>query len=398
MLIGNAVFAATQFLMLVALTSATSPETVGRYALALALTAPAYFAASLKLRHVAISDTAGEFSTRQYVGTRVGAILLVWLVIAAVTPWAPLGGLLLSVSSLKALDMTSDILYSLPHRAGHLVGISASMSTRGILSVAAFVGGLTVFGTVEAAVWGAVVVHASAVVFDYCYARRHGDPRPILSWSSNKKLVLMTAPLGLAMATSSFGAMLPRYALEATQGARAVGIYSAVAYLLVLGGLVVNSLAQAAAPQLAKQLAVRDLDTFRSHVRRLTLFGALLGVAGVALAAAAGRPILRLVFGPEYASGAQALVILMVGAAISYSAVFAGTALNALRRFEVPLPVTALSAVVAAALLVPASSWWGIEGAAAVTAVTALLELVLYHRAVRREYERLAVLESTNAS
>lgn len=390
MLAANAVFAATQFLMLVALTRATSPEIVGRYALALAITAPMYFAANLKLRQVAISDTSEEFTSRQYVGARVSALVTIWLALAVVSTFSSGGGLLLGVSTLKALDLTSDILYTLPHRMARLGGVAASMSVRAILSLTAFTFCLTKWNSVESAVWGAVTVYSVAIAFDYLNARRFGDPLPICRWSANRALFLLAAPLGLAMATSSFGSMLPRYLLQATQGSREVGVYSAIASLMAVGGLVINSVGQAISPRLVAHVAGNDLRRFRSDVRRLTAFGTALGLVGVALCAVAGAPLLGLLFGAEYESGSTALLILALGATVSYSAVFSGTALNALRRFDVPLPVTLASAAITAALLVPATVAWGIEGAAAAVVGGACVELLLYRRAIKHEYAEWA--------
>jgi O-antigen/teichoic acid export membrane protein len=389
MVVGNGAFAASQFLVLVALTSATSPEVVGRYALGLAVTAPAFFAANLKLRQVAISDTQDEFTAGQYVGARLTAITVVWVLVAAVSIWTSLGGLLIGIASMKALDMACDIFYALPHRTGHLGRISASLAIRGLASAAVFYAVVTRFESVEAAVWATVAVYAVALPFDIVYARKFDAIRPVLSWGGNKALFVISVPLGLAMAASSIGTMLPRYALQITQGAREVGIYSAVAYLLVITGLVINSVAQAASPPLSASLAAGDIAHFRYQVTRLTTFGVALGAAGALGSALVGRQVLRLLYGPEYESAHIVLIILMVAAALSYSALFVGTALNALRRFDVPLKVTLTSASVAAVLLLPVTNRWGMEGAAGVTVIAAALEHVLYRRAMRRELRNL---------
>jgi O-antigen/teichoic acid export membrane protein len=385
MVVGNGSFAASQFLILLALTSKTSPEVVGRYALGLAVTAPAFFAANLKLRQVAISDTKEQFTAGQYVGARLSAVAIVWVLLVVTSPWVSFGNLLIAIASMKALDMACDIFYALPHRAGHLGRISASLAIRGFASAAVFYAVLTVLGSVEAAVWAAVAVYSLALPFDIVYANRFEDARPVFTWHRNRPLFLIAVPLGLAMAVSSIGTMLPRYALQVTQGAREVGIYSAVAYLLVITGLLVNSLAQAAAPSLSASLATGDVARFRHQVRRLTTFGALLGVAGVATAVLIGEQALGLLYGPEYQSAAGSLVILMSAAALSYSALFVATALNALRRFDVPLKVTLTSASVAAIFLLPATSRWGMDGAAGATALAAALELVLYRHVMRSE-------------
>lgn len=64
--IGNVVYAGCQWGMLVVLTKLGSPEMVGQFALGLAITAPVFRFADLRLRNVQATDTRREYLFGDY--------------------------------------------------------------------------------------------------------------------------------------------------------------------------------------------------------------------------------------------------------------------------------------------------------------------------------------------
>src|SRR5262249_372707 len=87
------------------------------------------------------------------------------------------------------------------------------------------------------------------------------------------------------------------------------------------------------------------------------------------------RPLLALVFRPEYTAYHSVLILLMAGAGVAYLAWFAGFGLTAAREFRGQIPLLAavcLAAWAASALLVPA---YGVNGAAAAFAISMGVQL-----------------------
>src|SRR5262249_1871617 len=143
-----------------------------------------------------------------------------------------------------------------------------------------------------------------------------------------------------------------------------LGIYSAVASLIVAGQIVVNALGQSAAPALARAYGQQRFRDFSRVVWMITGASALVGVAGTAVALMAGGPILRLVFRPEFGDAKPVLVAIMIASCFAYAAWSLGFGLTAAREFWGQVPM--LAAVCAAAwlgsvLLVPR---YGVQGAA----------------------------------
>ncbi len=182
---------------------------------------------------------------------------------------------------------------------------------------------------------------------------------------------------------------IPRYVIEHRVGAAELGVFAALASLLTAGNVVVSALGQSATPRLATYFHERRIRAFRRLMGILVLLGVALGVAGVAVAVAAGAPLLRLLFGARYADRADVLVVLMGTGLALYLSSLLGYGLTAARRFGIQLPIftaAALACAGACAVLVPryglAGAAWAWTVSLVVGVAASLLEL---ERALRRQ-------------
>jgi O-antigen/teichoic acid export membrane protein len=126
----------------------------------------------------------------------------------------------------------------------------------------------------------------------------------------------------------------------------------------------VGALGQAASPRLSKVYASGDARSFRGLFAKLLAIAACIGVVGVVVAAVAGRPILLVLYRPEYASANMVFTWVALATAISYVASIVGYTLTAAQVFVAQAPLFAgVSAATTAAsgLLVPR---FGLHGAA----------------------------------
>jgi O-antigen/teichoic acid export membrane protein len=187
---------------------------------------------------------------------------------------------------------------------------------------------------------------------------------------------------------------IPRYFLERSFGEEQLGIYTAVAYLMVVGWTLVSALGQAASPRLSRYYADGLSAQYRRLLARLITCGCVIGVAGIIAASIAGREILGLLYKDEYARSADLFLWLMVGAAISYIASSLTYGIMAARYFFIQLPLYAavlMTTLVCCAVLIPA---YGMVGAAwAVIASSAIQVLgslcVVYYAAGADKRETL---------
>jgi O-antigen/teichoic acid export membrane protein len=203
-----------------------------------------------------------------------------------------------------------------------------------------------------------------------------GALRPRWAPDTLRQLVWLTLPLGLATMLNALSTHIPRLFIEHHLGRYQLGLFAAMAYLMVAGGTIVNALGQAASPRLARYHAAMDPDGFSRLLLKLVGISTLLGTSGILAVHVAGRQILTLVYRAEYAGQADVLLWLMVSAAVAYAACILGYGMTASRYFKAQPLVFAASAAVATLsciLLVPRR---GLLGAAWAIVITASVQTV----------------------
>jgi O-antigen/teichoic acid export membrane protein len=188
----------------------------------------------------------------------------------------------------------------------------------------------------------------------------------------------MSLPLGATVSLGALTTSIPRYFIEHTLDEGELGIFAALSYPLIAGSMVIAALAQSATPRLAKLYASRDQQHFRNLILRLMALSAILGGAGVLAVLLFGKTALRLLYGAEYAARSDVFVWVMVDAAIGYSYVFLGTALSAMRRFAVQLPIHLTSVAVLLVLSWQLIGSHGLYGAVAAMIISGVVEAILY--------------------
>lgn len=398
---GNVVYAGSQWGLVVVLARLATPGALGTFALALAVTAPVFLLFGLHLRAGQATDAARGFAFADYLGVRLAGMAAALAVVALVAVASGYGAeaavAVVAVGATKAIEGLSDVHYGALQAHERMRPIAISLMARGVLSLAAFAGALAMGAGLVAAVaalgvaW-ILVLLAYDVPVTAGVLRATGEPRRPRLGRAGARVVTTCLPLGLVMMMVSLRLNVPRYFIEHWGGAAELGVFAALASLLVAGGLIVTALGQAATPRLAALYHAGSLDSFRGLVGRLLLVALALGGAGVLAATVAGEPLLRLLFGPRYAGRAGVLVLLMAVGLAAHASSVLGFALTAARRFSVQLPVyaaTTLSCAVGSLWLVPRH---GLAGAALAWGASMMLEVVaigaLLASALRRRAER----------
>lgn len=411
---GNVIYAASQWGILMVLAKLGTPKMVGEFAMALAITAPVVISAGLSLRGVQATDAASEYDFGAYLLLRLLTTGAAGLVIAGIV-WLSRYGwhtatIILMVGLAKGFESISDIFYGLLQHHERMDRIALSMIIRGLLSLAAVTGAIYLSGDLLVAafclvaVWALILVvydvrsgasvlmtasdvERPAVGFCAGLARRfqlRWRPRELMT------LTLLALPVGIVVALISFNANIPRYFVERRLGVRELGIFAALAYPLATGTTVIGALGNSAAPRLARHYATGDYQAFSSLIRKLLCLALAVGAGGILLILLAGRPILVLLYQPEYGGRVSAFLWLGIAAGIGYPASLLGYGMTAARYFGAQLPVFLTVTLVTAAgcaVLVPRHQ---LSGAAIAMALGAICQAagsagVIIHALRRRE-------------
>jgi O-antigen/teichoic acid export membrane protein len=388
-LVGNVIYSACQWGIVVALAKLGSTRQVGEYALGVAISAPIVVFANLQLRALVASEVKDRFSFGQYLAfrlTSLGAALAVVAAVAGYTQpaWA-LRGIVILTGLVQALEALSDTYYGFMQRCGRMDRVSISLALRGPFPLAALclvmyrthsvilaVGAMLAARFVVLIAWDMQLGFARAAI-----ASMPGPSPTRIRWdaSSMFSLLRLALPLGVISMLLSLNSNFPRYFLEAHSGSADLGIFSALASLLAAGNLVVSAFGQSVFQPVARACADADLARFRLYSLLALLLGAGLGIAFVIGASLFGRTILVHVFRPEYAEHASALVHLTVAGTVLFVGSSLGYVITGARRLGPQIPVLIFSGLASAAVSAWSIPAHGLEGAADAMLAAGLVQL-----------------------
>lgn len=398
--IGNAIYAACQWGMLVVLAKFGSPEMVGTFTLGLAIAAPVFMFTNLQLRYIQATDTKQQYLFSDYLSLRLIStalgLMLVYIITLAVGYRWEVSLVILLVSLAKAFESISDVFYGLIQQHERMDYIAISLMIKGPLSLLMLGLGIYLSGSLIWGILGLVVSWAAVAFFldvrngksilrNYQLTGSDSDLMVSseivlkMNWDFQKlaRLIWLALPLGLGMLLISLNINIPRYFIERTLGERELGFFAAISYLMVAGNMIVNALGESASPRLAKYYAAGDRRAFVQLLIRLVGIAAVLGGLAIVIAKFAGIQILTIVYQPEYAQYVDLFVWLMVAAGISYVSSFLGYGMTAARYFRIQTPLflvaTAISAI-ACFYLIPI---FELKGAAIALTLSAIIQAVM---------------------
>jgi len=381
---GNALYALSQWAMVVVLARFTDPQTVGTLALAFAITAPVVIFFNMQLRAVVATDVTGHYGLRDYLRTRLfttAAALLVTLIFlpvlrqSATTVWV-----IVLVALSKGAESLSDIVHGHWQLIERMDLVGRSLTLRALLTLTTFT--VTVVLTRDV-VWGSVAFLAGSlgVFLSYDLRRVAPDLDPLnmirhpltntvalldLTATRNatlRAIVRLALPLGCAAMLISLNTAIPRYFIEANCGKRQLGIFAALSYFIVVGNLSMNAVGQSLLPRLAKLYRLHSRAEFRRLLTALLVCSALVAIGSMTVSLMFGRRLLQ-IYGNEYANAYPVFLVIMGAASVGYFLSVFNFSLNAIAAYKVQMPLflaVTLALTVLCKVLIPK---YGLPGAA----------------------------------
>jgi O-antigen/teichoic acid export membrane protein len=392
-LAGNLTYNACQWALIVALAKLGDSEMVGRFTLALALTAPVFMLTNLNLATIQATDARGEHSFGEYLGLRLVCSLMAVGVVILFLLW---GGysetvwpVVLLVAQAKAIESVSDVVHGLMQQHERLDWVAMALVYKGGASVIAMVTTLWLTRDLLCGVMSLTGVWLIVLLtYDLRRARRLACLRPSFGCATLRHLAWVALPLGIVAGLGSLNLDLPRIFVEKHFGPKELGVLGAIGSLAASGRLVSLALSRSAAPRLAQLLAIGRQGAFRALLSKLVLLGAVVGLVGVLAAAFWGRTILSVIYTPEYAARSDLLIWVMATAGVVAAGSFYGTACTALRVYRSQMSIHVMKVGITAcfcAMLVPRfgalAAVWGMF---ATDSFSVLAHAWLTRRALRR--------------
>lgn len=372
-LVGNVFYAICQWGAVVLLARLGSVEILGRFALALALTAPVFLLASLQLRSILATDAREQFRFMDYAALRTLAMLLALLATGLLAPRdsADAFATVAFIALAKSFEGLSDVFYGQHQRLERMDRVATSLALRGAAGLLGIVAGLKLAGTAAAAAAGMALAWGSILlVYDIGFGTLGAfgrDAMIALRWSNAPRILALTRlsfPLGLVLMLISLQSNIPRYFLDAHGGSKALGAFAALSAFLSVGLVMVGSLGQSAAPRMSRRFAAGEYPAFLRLVGWVCLAAVLVGVVGWLVAVVGGASLLGLLLGESYRPLAPELAWLMAMGIVAYLASALGYALTAARQIHVQVPMLLVACLTVAGTSFALVPRHGVLGAA----------------------------------
>ncbi len=384
---GDAVYAVCQWGLLVVLARLGTPEMVGQFALALAITAPVLLFSNLGLRPLQSTDAHHQFVFGDYLTLRLimNAVALGVIILIATQYRIDMAATIFVVGVAKCVEAVSDVYFGLLQKHERMDLIARSLCLKGFFSLIAFTSGFLLFGTVLGAS-GGLLLAWSIVLFIYDIRKGHtilaltqslSRVTPASRSFQIRTLMALAVPLGIGGMLLSLNSSMPRYFIELYWGERSLGIYAGMAYVTVAMGMLVNSVGQSLSPRLSQYWAAGSLRSFRGLLGKFALFATIWGLLGIGVGVVGEAKILTLLYGNEFTDHSETFVWLMAVAAISHLSSVCGfgmTAARIIRSQSVQFACVAVVGLIGSLILIPR---YGLIGAAWSFGASLLTQLVL---------------------
>ncbi len=355
---GEGFFNVCRLLVVVLLARLTSPEVLGQFDYALALSAPVVLFCTLQLKAAYVSDAADTSPFGAYRALRSCGLLAAGAVLGGLCVWSffsepqPVFALiLLAVSLSKLAHAAAEVYWGVFQRRERIDLAARSSLLRGGAMLLA-VGTLlplwaALSASANARAWitaGAICTYALAWwlvlwLYDRPSALRLGPLEPRWTWPQVAALLKQTLPLGGILLIISLYESLPRYFVEARPNGKALlGYFGALNYIALASSLVLTQVCVASASRVARY-SQRDRPAFVRLAGKLLALALALGATLICATWLGGAWFLRTLYQPDYARYAEQFLLLIVGQAFVLLANVLGFLVTHMRMFWIQVPI-----------------------------------------------------------
>lgn len=378
----NIVSALCKFLILLIIVRLGTPDEVGKYNYALVITAPIFLFISLKIRSVIVTND--QYSKNQYISTIVllNCIAIVFIAIFLYVLGKGDLIIILIVALIKLFENIKEVPYGIYQKNENLKLLGISMGIYNLLSLILFFIIYFITHNLNMALLSSLLSCVfSLIIIDKWFLNKYYSVK--LGFDNNIKIIkdifILSIPLAFSSALGSLNTGIPRIVLANQYGQYTLGIFSTIAYVLVIGSLFANSISQVFLPKLRKLYINDNKEEFEKLTRKMVLIGTFLGTCSVIISVFFGKSLLSLVFGKEYGTNNIILIILSLGLLFILSGVFLGTTIIATGKYNVNYKISLILLVSILILSFTLISNYSLLGAALTITISQFVALISYY-------------------
>lgn len=381
-LASNLIVSGSKFLVLYILIKLSTPTEVGNYNYALVMTAPIFLLLSLKIRTVQTTNDNYNFNECNSLIIIINLLALnIITIILFINSNAYIGAILLLVAIMKFIDNLREVVYGVFQRNEKIKYISKSLIYYNLISTLYFSLTFLLTKSLIISLFAMLIVSILFYIFYdlfFLFNEYQVKYKLILNTIKFKEILMISFPLSFSSALGSLNDTIPRMFLKNFYGSYELGIFSSIAYFLIIASLIANALSQVFLPRLSLLYREKKFNDFIKLSNKLLTLGIFIGIFIVIITFIIGKTFLVLIYGELYAKYYVALIILSIGIMFILSGVFVGTILTSMKIYNIHYKIVVfvlISNCILSFIFIPVYS---IYGAAISACITQLITLLLY--------------------
>ncbi|UQF71506.1 hypothetical protein M2901_02385 [Vagococcus lutrae] len=380
LIMGNLIFAASQFIMLSLVAKNYNKIELGYFTLSLSITAPIFMFLQMNYRTIYATSKEGQISFK-----KLSKMTLVQsffaLIISCVITLILYNDLILvyivcCIGLSKLVEGNQEVIYGKYQKNGDIYSIALSKGLRGLLSIFVTILNIYIFkqNIIITSLSYFIAWLLTFLIVDFKTILL--DEVRVLAGLSIKNVLKMGIPLGLTVFLDSLIVNSPRYYVSLYIGVREVGYFSSLLYFMNLGQIIVTSVIQTYISDLS-----RYIDTsFRNYLnlkRKLLVMSILIGSVVILIPLFFSNILLPLVFDSSFLQYKTEFVLIMIAAAIWYIAGIYYACILATRKFQKQSVIFLSTFIVMQSLLKILVPVYGVRGACFSLILAYLFRLVI---------------------
>ncbi|WP_204236122.1 lipopolysaccharide biosynthesis protein [Mammaliicoccus sciuri] len=263
--LANIVNALSKFVFIIMITKFLTNIELGKYTLALAVTAPITLLFNMKLRSYIITTDEINFKKLKFIRNISNLLAIIIVIFITSLIYKDYLIVFLLVAFIKILEMNSEFYQGFPNKEKIFITPAKIMTYRTIALTILFCGVIYYFENLLLALLSQIVLQFIFLIFE---RKINLSAVELDNYKSNEpiKLIILTIfPLGIVQALMSFSSSIPKYLLDIYADVQLIGVFSAIIYLITIVNLFMSTLNQTLLPYL-KTIYYRDEFKFRKIV------------------------------------------------------------------------------------------------------------------------------------
>ncbi|EGQ3947972.1 oligosaccharide flippase family protein, partial [Staphylococcus pseudintermedius] len=316
--VGNATLAFIKWLILILIVRLTTPNEVGSYTFAVAVSTPIMMFANMRLRLRYVVEDQWSYKSVKLTRELLNAVAFMVVLIIATIIYPQYFTYIILISIIKILDLESEFYYALLHKVQNFRRIGLLQIGKSINVILFFAISLLISKSVVVALVFQLVSQLLWLVLFELKAKKNivQSTQPI-NQNKIKALIIIGLPLGVVQLVNAYNILIPRYAIEKFLNVSLVGIFASVSYLLTIIDLFMNAISQ--------NIIIRIKDSFNNKrygeleqyiFKKVPIYSAFIGLMIIIPVYFFKDAIVFIVYGQSYINYSDILLI------ISFSIIF----------------------------------------------------------------------------